>query len=465
MRPVDGAASMTNPRLLMALGLGWMIATAFYFAFQGLGPFSDEGSFCTIAQGILHGRLPYRDYFNEKPPLQYFWTALVMRFAGDGVEGARAASTITLALTLGLLLSRLAKQPVSLGLMLPWAGTIAVIGLMMKVYNNTAESTLALLFVACAVMIFGRQWMRPGPQALLVGSIQGLACGFRQTMVVSAFILLISPWHRAKRWWYFAGFLLGMALWVAMLWSMGILQDALGATVFFHLDNPSGSSYFRLIDENDYAALLIWLLSLGSVFIAPSRSREAVWVVAWAIAAAAPFFGRMDAFRLWPSMSLILSYLFIRLSGTASFMGLVSFSVVVALGSATLHRPDSFWWTTQITERIGKYVAENETIWIGPFEPNAYCLSKRPSATKYYFILPWMVKPEVREELVKEITVNRPKLIVDLSNPTYSLKELVPDLDRLIQEKYALVEHHDGAGYFILRDAPRRKSTNLPLNP
>ena len=70
----------------------------------------------------------------------------------DDIEGARAASTITLALTLGLLLSRLAKQPVSLGFMLPWAGAIAVMGLMMKVYNNTAESTLALLFVACAVM-------------------------------------------------------------------------------------------------------------------------------------------------------------------------------------------------------------------------------------------------------------------------------------------------------------------------
>lgn len=454
-----------NYSLFLAIGLGWGIAIAFFFAFKGVGSFSDEGSFCAIAQGILDGRLPYKDYFNEKVPLQYFWTAFVMRFTTDGIQGARIASTITLGSALSLSLSRLSKWPASLGLTLLWAVIVALIGLVMRVYNNSAESTAAFLSVACALMIFDRRGLRSGRQALGVGLLQGLACGFHQTMVASACVVLISPWLRAWRRLFLAGFLLGLALWSGMLWYLGILQQTLEATVLFHLNNPSMTSYFRLILENDYPALVIWLLSLGALLIVALQERETLWVLGWVMAVALPFFGRMDGFRLWPSTLLILTYLFSRRSGSVKLIGIAPFLVAAVAGAATMDRPENFEWIERINQRIKKYAGQTGTIWVGPYEPDVYCVSKRAPAAKYYFILPWILKPGVPQELVKEISDHKPQLIVDVSNSTYSIKKLVPDLDRLIQEKYGLAERDGDVRYFVLRDAPRPTSASNPHNP
>src|SRR5262249_12485052 len=38
----------------------------------------DEGAFLTIAQEILHGRLPYRDAFDHKGPAIYYLVALLL---------------------------------------------------------------------------------------------------------------------------------------------------------------------------------------------------------------------------------------------------------------------------------------------------------------------------------------------------------------------------------------------------
>src|ERR1700742_691690 len=85
------ASFVERSPLLLAAPIGAVLALAIYFACRSRGYFSDEGSFCTVAQGLLHGRLPYRDLFNEKPPLQYFWTAAVMALSQPTLGGARLA--------------------------------------------------------------------------------------------------------------------------------------------------------------------------------------------------------------------------------------------------------------------------------------------------------------------------------------------------------------------------------------
>jgi len=49
----------------------------------------DEGTYATIAQGVLNGELPYRDYFDHKPPLIYVWYALSFLGFGESVESPR----------------------------------------------------------------------------------------------------------------------------------------------------------------------------------------------------------------------------------------------------------------------------------------------------------------------------------------------------------------------------------------
>jgi hypothetical protein len=436
-----------------AVGLGGGIAVAFLVAFRGSGAFSDEGSVCAIAQEILNGRLPYRDYFNEKAPLQYLWTALVMWLSTDGIPGARIASTITLGSTLGLTLGRVASRTGSWSLTVLWAVVIALAGLITGVYNNTAESTLALLWVGSAVLLLDGSSGPSGWRWLAVGCLEGLACGARQTAIVPAGVLLFAAGARACRLRYLAGLGIGLVAWGSVVWRLGIAAETLDATVLFHRGNPEIGSYFRGLGDGDYPALSLWLLVLLYGAVLARARRERAWVLAWAVSAALPFFGRMDAFRLWPSVILMLTYLASRLGPAGGVRTLVPLLVVATVGLRGLSPPRDFARLDEIRSRVDKYVAVGESIWVGPFDPNVYCVTKRRSASRYYFILPWVAKPGVREALLSDIERNRPTLILDLSSATESTRELLPGLEALLAARYVLAEAGGDARYFVLREA------------
>ena len=57
----------------------------------------DEGAYATIAQGLTHGLLPYRDLFDHKPPGIYGWYALSFGAFGDNVVAPRLMGALVLA--------------------------------------------------------------------------------------------------------------------------------------------------------------------------------------------------------------------------------------------------------------------------------------------------------------------------------------------------------------------------------
>jgi 4-amino-4-deoxy-L-arabinose transferase-like glycosyltransferase len=59
----------------------------------------DEGIYATIAQGLRNGRLPYRDFYEFKPPLIYGWYALSFALFGEDVASPRLFAAASLAIT------------------------------------------------------------------------------------------------------------------------------------------------------------------------------------------------------------------------------------------------------------------------------------------------------------------------------------------------------------------------------
>jgi 4-amino-4-deoxy-L-arabinose transferase-like glycosyltransferase len=59
----------------------------------------DEGVYATIAQGLLKGQMPYRDLFDNKPPLVYAWYALSFLLFGEHVVAPRILAAVLLSLT------------------------------------------------------------------------------------------------------------------------------------------------------------------------------------------------------------------------------------------------------------------------------------------------------------------------------------------------------------------------------
>src|SRR6266581_5197736 len=65
-----------------------------------VSPFErDEGVYATIAQRLIHGDLPYRDLFDNKPPVVFGWYALSFLLFGENVAAPRIVAAALLSLT------------------------------------------------------------------------------------------------------------------------------------------------------------------------------------------------------------------------------------------------------------------------------------------------------------------------------------------------------------------------------
>lgn len=92
----DPRSAFLNALPLIAICL---LPVLLYLPFMA-SPFErDEGVYATVAQGLLHGQMPYRDLFDNKPPLVYAWYALSFSLFGEHVEAPRIVAAVLLSLT------------------------------------------------------------------------------------------------------------------------------------------------------------------------------------------------------------------------------------------------------------------------------------------------------------------------------------------------------------------------------
>lgn len=62
--------------------------------FRELVLIRDEGEYAHLGQRILQGDIPYRDVYNQKTPVVFYFFAAVQKLAGDGLAGLRIATTL-----------------------------------------------------------------------------------------------------------------------------------------------------------------------------------------------------------------------------------------------------------------------------------------------------------------------------------------------------------------------------------
>src|SRR5574341_2317581 len=93
--------SDAHPSLLNALPLIAICLLPVLLYLPSMGsPFErDEGVYATVAQGLLNGQVPYRDLFDNKPPLVYAWYALSFTLFGEHVMAPRILASVLLSLT------------------------------------------------------------------------------------------------------------------------------------------------------------------------------------------------------------------------------------------------------------------------------------------------------------------------------------------------------------------------------
>jgi hypothetical protein len=191
----DPRSALINSLPLIAICL---LPVILYLPFNG-SPFErDEGVYATVAQGLLKGQMPYRDLFDNKPPLVYAWYALSFLLLGEHVVAPRIVASVLLSLTTLSLFGQ-ARMVFPRGVAYVAAGLFALsTGLPFVALHANTEAYMLLPLVTSLVAFTvgvrrgGMRWF------LLSGALAGAAMMTKQVAIWN--LLALMAVATALRW-------------------------------------------------------------------------------------------------------------------------------------------------------------------------------------------------------------------------------------------------------------------------
>ena len=216
----------------------------------------DEGVYATIAQGLLDGRVPYRDLFDNKPPLVYGWYAFSFLLFGESVVAPRIVAAVLLSFTTLSLFSQ-ARMMYPRGVAYAAAGMFAVsTGLPWVALHANTEAYMLLPLVA-SLLAFTIGMRRDSlPWFLLAGALGGLAMMTKQVAVwnLIALAVVVLGW----------GWRVNGGGWRSVTPALCLVTGAAAATALVALPFVAAGAVDDLVYANvSYNWLYVGALSFG----------------------------------------------------------------------------------------------------------------------------------------------------------------------------------------------------------
>lgn len=466
----------------------------------------DEGVYATIAQGLQNGLIPYRDLFDNKPPLVYVWYSLSFVLLGENVAAPRIVAAVLLALTTLLLLWEVR-------LLVSWrAAYLAAFifalstGLARVGLHANTEAYMLLPLVGSLVAFTLGIRRRRAYLFFVAGLLAGLAVMTKQVAVWNLLGLLIMAclwglyqrrhWQRHLR--RVGALVVGAVVSVTVVllpFALArALDDFLEANLVFNMrwlgalsslqqlmNFLLGTGFFMAIAAPLVAASVLGLLLLWRRRRWPEDYLLAVWFVASAV-------GLLSARRFYPHyfmhllpavaiLSGLALYHYFRPQvvarhGLAVFVGLslllgLASNLVVYLAPPEAARTvseaafEDVRWERD-SRALGQYLARNttprDTIYVYGRESQIYFYARRMPAARHIYDRSFWLEKGTLAETIEELRRTRPVYIVDsLQEPLYDYAQHhPPEWQRFIQENYEYV----GRLYFA--DVYRLKGSRGP---
>ena len=428
----------------------------------------DEGVYATVALGWLDGHVPYRDLFDNKPPLHYAWYVLSFVTFGENLVAPRLLASIALGVTAVLVYVEgrlLFPRPAAY---VAAAAFAIATGVAAVNENASTEAFMlpplvgSLVAVTRAIQGGGTRWW------LLAGVLGGLAILSKQVavwnlvaiMAVAAYAAWSTPGPRRRVATPPALLMAGASAVVVAFLLTGSLDDLWDATVRFNLElsgAPAAQArgllllllLLRSVAFAVVAGPLVVAASWGAVLAA--RRRE--WprhhlVLAWPPAAgfgvASSGFTFLHYYmHLLPGLALLAGFVVesrlaaprgrrappwgavVGLAAAAALAAALSAPAYLAASPADRHLARSLSERASFARRdnasieVGAYVAERtapgDTIYVHGYESPIYFYAGRHPAVRYFYHGPLMVRHEgaAMAETIAALRLARPAFIVD----------------------------------------------------
>jgi len=433
----------------------------------------DEGEYAYIAWRLEHGELPYRDWFDQKPPGIFLAYRLALAAPGEPVEAIRWLAAIVCAgsaVALTFLARRLLATPAAVlaALVLAWTSADPV--LQGPIANTELFMLPWLVLANLAFLEAARGVGRRALPALLAGAFVGVAATFKQVAAVDAalfvllFPLLATGERRAIRLARFVGWaaLGGAAVWLPILaWFLheGGLEALLDAVLLHNLAYVAGPTSAERLRNLAFAANALWsaawgaclLAAVGLAWLLQQRERwRALYLGAWLVASAVGVSASGQYFvhyfqQLLPALALGAAAGAQGLFRSAPLRGIPAGLRAAALAALALAQPvldvSALWRLTPdeaiarmypsnpfevmpaIADEIAALTDSDDSVFVYGAEAELFFYAQRRSASRYIFLFPLFGRYDDalarQKSVIEEILRERPAVIVKVATAQF----------------------------------------------
>ncbi len=462
-RPAEGSISLGRIALVAAI---CAIPVVLFIPFLTEPFFRDEGFFAAAAQRILDGGIPYRDAFDNKPPMIFGWYSVSFLIFGEHVWAPRLLVSLVLAATtlLVYLQGSLVLGHRS-GLVAALAFALSI-GLAVFETNANTEYFMLLPLVGSVYCFSLAERNQDARLYILSGFLMALAVLTKEISVFTFFLLLLvaanrvrleSGWSRASIRSILkpaGGLILGCAaagiLTILPFIATGTFDDMFDAVVVYTLDYVGVVTWsHRLLVVPKIPLYLIFLagpwaiLSLVAIYhlVRNQHAGNAVLPVGWVvttilgIVVAGRFYDHYFVALLPPLALLVPVGLKVMRDANPPWRRAIAFVVALSLIptfvlSANIYlqpdadaRHEAKWahdersgWETQ-SDELGAWLAArtapDEYIYNFGFQSEIYFYADRRSPTRYLFDVPFGADDKYIAAALDDLNANPPLYIVD----------------------------------------------------
>jgi 4-amino-4-deoxy-L-arabinose transferase-like glycosyltransferase len=463
------------PRIsLRAVGTVLLIAgicaipMALYVPFLNEPFMRDEGLYAASAQGLLHGQVPYRDFFDNKPPLIYGWYALSFIVFGQTLWAPRLLVSLLVSLaTLCVYLNGRLIYSHRAGLVAAVAFALSIGITKLEINANT--EFFMLLPMTINLLAFTQAWRKRSGWWYLVAGVAGGATILTKTVYAlpMMFLFAFAVWFsRPRRSWLavvspqawkqpammIVGSLIALVIVSLPVVLAGGLPDMIEALTYYSLiysDAVSTTTRLLVIVTTPVYLVLIlgpWALLAAGGAVLTFRGKErptGILLAGWFVSGVASMClaGRFYnhywiavlpaiALLIPPAVEWIHERWWTRL-GRVLLLGVLPISLFVPLSLSlntylqptpaarhqakygTNERTD---WETQspaLGEWLKEHTSPGDYIYDLGFQGELYFYADRTSPTRFYFDHAFGLDEKYEREAIDELSAHPPVYVVD----------------------------------------------------
>lgn len=492
---------------LLLIGL-CLLPVLIYLPAMG-APFErDEGAYATIAQGVLQGKMPYRDLFDNKPPLVYAWYSLSFWIFGETVVAPRLIAALFLSLTTLSIFSQ-ARMLFSREVAYLAAALFAIsTGLPFVALHANTEAYMLLPMVT-SLLAFTVGMRRASMRwFLLAGVLGGIAIMTKQVavwnLIALAGVATFWRWRTGGPSWSTAApagcLVVGASAAILVIAlpfaATGSLDDLFYANVSYNwvyinvLDN--GKRFANLFHGTIYFSAVAAPLIAGATLagLTLMRRRRRRWVdyllVFWAAASLAGvssggrFFPHYF-FHLMPALAILTAVVVYEQWRKLDVRTLwrpaaafTAFVIIVSVGTNVVmyawprqaeHTFSESVYTQKLWEgnsaKLGAYIEKltepDDVIFNFGREPQIYFYADREPAVRYFYDWPFWWERGTLFETIKALRQSRPAYIIDtIQEPLYPDKSQFssPEWETFLEDNYDYLGRLYFSDLYRLKDSP-----------